>query len=195
MRFEDFREFLEECEPFSKGWRGLVFRSRWQGMEVAVKVARDREREHALRKEGDILKLLKGIRGFPQLLHAGEDFIVYKFIEGVPFEKVLMDRKERTLVYLKVLELIQILDRLKINKEELHRLDKNTLVGEGLEVHLVDFERGSLGVEKRHNLSQFLQLLVREGLVGFEEAKELGKRYARGEEVYREVERALQTSL
>ncbi|MEN3027980.1 MAG: hypothetical protein ABDH29_01885 [Aquificaceae bacterium] len=162
---------------------------------MAVKVARDREREYAIKKEGEILKLLKGIRGFPQLLLAGEDFIVYKFIEGVPFEKVSMDRRERILVYLKVLELIQILDRLNINKEELHRLDKNTLVGEGLEVYLVDFERGSLGAGKRHNLSQFLQLLVREELLGFEEAKKLGKRYVRGEEVYHEVRRALQASL
>ncbi|MCS7262017.1 MAG: hypothetical protein NZ560_01170 [Aquificaceae bacterium] len=191
MRFEDLKSSLGELELLGRGWRGVVFRARWQGLEVAVKVARGKEKEYAIRKEGDILGLLKGLEGFPQLLLAGEDFLVYEYIQGVPLEKACLDRQERLNVYARVLELIELLDELGINKEELHRLEKNTLVGEGLKVYLIDFERGSKGAKKRHNLSQFLQFLVREGLIALEKAKELGRRYAEGERVYYEVRRAL----
>lgn len=192
VRFEDFKASLEDLQLFSKGWRGFIYRARWKGVDVAIKVAKDKEREYAIRKEGEILKLLKGFRGFPQLLEMGEDFLVYEFIEGVPIEKSSLNKSQKALVYLKVLELIELLDRLGINKEELHKLDKNTLIGDGLEVYLIDFERGDLQAKKRHNLSQFLQLLLREGFISLEKAVELGRRYSKGEDVYHEVREAIQ---
>lgn len=188
MRFEAFKEQLEKIQPFSKGWRGLIYRGKWKGIDVAIKVAKGREKEYAIRKEGEILSILKGYKGFPQLLMMGEDFLVYEFIEGYPIEKLSLSKKEKSLVYLKVLDLIKLLDMLRINKEELNRLDKNTLVDKDLNVYLLDFERGSMEVKKRHNLSQFLQLLVREGYLSIEGAMDIGKRYSRGQDVYKEVE-------
>ncbi len=187
MRFEDFKKDLEGLELFSKGWRSYVYRARWKDVCVAIKVAKDKEREYAIRKEGEILRLLKGYRGFPQLLEVGEDFLVYEFIEGLPLEKIPLDKSQKGKVYLKVLDLIKLLDHLGINKDELHRLDKNTLVDKNFEVYLIDFERGSLNAKKKHNLSQFLQLLVREGFISLDKARELGRRYALCEDVYHEV--------
>ncbi|MFN4320237.1 MAG: hypothetical protein ACK4FY_07220 [Aquificaceae bacterium] len=195
MRFEEFKGSLEDLKLFSKGWRGYIYRARWENLEVAVKVAKDKEREYAIRKEGEILKLLKGYKGFPQLLEAGEDFLVYEFIHGVPIEKASLTRSQKLFVYLRVLELIEILDRLGINKEELHKLDKNTLIGQDLEVYLIDFERGSLQAKKKHNLSQFLQLLTSEGFIPLQKAKELGIRYSKGEDVYHEVRGFIQDSV
>ncbi|MGK0689514.1 MAG: hypothetical protein ABWU22_02415, partial [Aquificaceae bacterium] len=144
MRFEEFKESLKDLQLFSKGWRGYIYRAKWKDTDVAIKVAKDSEREYAIRKEGEILKLLKGYRGFPQLLEAGEDFLVYEFIDGIPIEKASLTRSQKAFVYLRVLELIELLDRLGVNKEELHKLDKNTLIGKDLEVYLIDFERGSM---------------------------------------------------
>ncbi|MEZ0337786.1 MAG: hypothetical protein ABWK02_06235 [Aquificaceae bacterium] len=192
MRFEEFKESLKDLQLFSKGWRGYIYRAKWKGIDVAIKVAKDSEREYAIRKEGEILKLLKGYRGFPQLLEAGEDFLVYEFIDGIPIEKASLTKSQKIFVYLRVLELIELLDRLGINKEELHKLDKNTLIGKDLEVYLIDFERGSMQAKKRHNLSQFLQLLAREGFLTLQKAKELGISYSKGEEVYHEVRRLIQ---
>ena len=194
MRFEEFKRHLRELELIGKGWRSFVFKSFWEGKEITVKVAKDTDREYAIRKEGHILELLKGIKGFPQLLKAGEDFIVYEYIKGVPIEKASLGQEELVLVYIKVLDLIRVLDRIGINKDELNRLDKNTIIGEGLEVYLIDFERGSVGAKKRHNLSQFLQLLRKEGLIDPERAKDIGRRYVSGEEVYDEVRRALSSA-
>jgi putative serine/threonine protein kinase len=127
----------------------------------------------------------------------GEDFIVYEFIDGVPFEKAKLSRRERLAVYIQVLELIKVMDELGINKEELQCLDKNLMLADGKKVVLIDFERGSLCPKKKHNLSQFLQLLVKEGVMDKDKAVELGKRYTAGEEkVYEEtraiLERAIQ---
>ncbi len=191
MRFEDFKRELEGLEAFSKGWRAYIYRALWKGQRVAIKVAKDQERIYAIQKECEILKRLIGIKGFPQLLECGEDFVVYTFIEGLPIEKKKLSPTERVRVYLRVLELIRILDGLGINKEELHRLEKNTLLGEDGDIYMLDFERGSKEPKRLHNLSQFLQLLVREGFLERERAKELGRRYVRGEDVYHEVAEAL----
>ncbi|MFN3598635.1 MAG: hypothetical protein ACK4VK_02725 [Aquificaceae bacterium] len=188
MRFNAFKESVKDLQLFNKGWRGFIYKGSWEGIEVAIKVAREEEKEYAIRKEGEILKLLKGYKGFPQLLMAGEDFIVYEFIKGNPIEKLLLSKSQKSLIYLRVLDLIRVLDTLRINKEELQRLDKNTLVDEDFEVYLLDFERGSLNAKKRHNLSQFLQLLAKEDHISMEKAIELGKRYVKEEEVYDEVE-------
>lgn len=194
MKFETLREQLEEIEFLSKGWRGIVYKARWRGKQVAIKVAKEKEKEYAIRKEGEILKILKGHKGFPKILLVGEDFIMYEFIEGNPIEKVSLSREEKALVYLKILDLIKVLDILGINKEELSCLDKNTLIDKEMNVYLLDFERGSARVKKRHNLSQFLQLLVREGYISMEKAIEIGKRYSKGEDVYDEVRRFILSS-
>ncbi|MEJ5338883.1 MAG: hypothetical protein ACK42C_03610 [Aquificaceae bacterium] len=191
MRFEEFRAEVEGLELFNRGWRGYIYRGVWKGERVAIKVARDRERVYAIKKECEILRRLLGMKGFPQLLYCGEEFIVYTFIEGVPIEKKKLTIQEKVDIYLRILELIKILDSLGINKEELQRLDKNTLIGEDGNVYLLDFERGSPEAKKLHNLTQFLQLLVREGFLQRERAKELGMRYSGGEKVYDEVAQAL----
>ncbi|MFN3870021.1 MAG: hypothetical protein ACK4MW_00840 [Aquificaceae bacterium] len=191
MRFDNFKESIRDLQLFNKGWRGLIYKGLWEGIEVAIKVAKAKEKEYAIRKEGEILKLLKGYKGFPQLLMVGENFIVYEFIRGNPIEKLSLSKSQKSLIYLRIIDLIKVLDSQRINKDELQCLDKNTLVDDNFDVYLLDFERGSLDVKKRHNLSQFLQLLVKDGYITREKAIELGKRYAKAEEVYDEVERII----
>ncbi len=187
MKFEEFKKEVEGLELFSKGWRGYIYKGLWKGQKVAIKVAKDKERVYAIQKECKILKKLLGHKGFPQLLLCGEDFVVYIFIEGVPIDKKSLSLRERARVYIRVMELIKVLDSLSINKDELHSLDKNTLLGEDGEVYMLDFERGSQKSQKLHNLTQFIQLLVREGFIERERAVDLGKRYSRGEDIYDEV--------
>lgn len=193
VKFEEFKKEVEGLELFSKGWRGYVYRGVWKGQRVAIKVAKDQERVYAIQKECEILKRLLGYRGFPQVLFCGKDFIVYPFIEGVPLQKKKLSPKEKARVYLKVLELIKLLDSLGINKDEFHSLDKNVLLGEDGEVYMLDFERGSQKSQKLHNLTQFLQLLVREGFLEKEKAIDLGRRYSKGEKVYDEVVEIIRT--
>ncbi len=187
MRFEDFKKEVESLEKLAEGWRGVVYKGRWRGEDVSIKVARTPEVEEAIRKEAEILERLKGLEMFPQMLKRGEDFFVYRFIEGDLYGKLVLSPEEDRAVLRKVLEAAYLLDRMGIKRDEFARIDKNVLVGEGGEVYILDFERG--GFKRRpSNLTQFLQLLVRKGYLSLEEAKELGRRYSRDMEgVFREV--------
>ncbi|NPB06182.1 MAG: hypothetical protein GXO03_01105 [Aquificae bacterium] len=191
MRFEEFKRELEGLEEVGRGWRGVVYRGSWKGREVAVKVARSPEKEEAIRKEGRVLEMLKGRKGFPQLLFAGEDFIVYGFIKGRPLGKLRLSEEDKKRVYREVLELAYLLDELGINKDEFADLRKNALVTDEGEVYLIDFERSSFK-ENPSNVRQFLQLLRREGFVSHEEAVRLGKAYKENrKEVINEIRKLL----
>ncbi|MDQ7082152.1 MAG: hypothetical protein Q9N34_03545 [Aquificota bacterium] len=176
MRFEELRKELRDLEKIGKGWRGVVYRAMWRGEEVAVKVANRPEAEEAIRKEAEILKALKGKRGYPQIVLSGEDFLVYRFIRGKTLREAGLDREKRKEVYRKVLEKAFELDSLRIKRDEFDYIEKNVILGEDGEVYIIDFDRGKFS-ERPSNLTQFLQLLVREGYLTREEAIDLGKRY------------------
>ncbi|SHK55560.1 protein kinase domain-containing protein [Thermocrinis minervae] len=175
MRFEEFKSSLENLEKIGEGWRGIVYKAVYNSKQVAVKVAKSPEKEHAIRKEAEILNALKGNHNFPQILVVGEDFFVYEYVEGTPFEKLNLTQKEKLLVYSKLLDIAYYLDSIGISRDEFHDLRKNLLIKSDGNLCLMDFDRATFG--KGHNLTQFLQLLRREGLITHEEAISLGKEY------------------
>lgn len=187
MRFEDFKKEVEDIRKLSEGWRGIVYRARWRGEDVSIKVAKSPEVIKAIQKEAQILERLKGMEMFPQILTKGEDFFVYRFIEGEPYGQLDLDREEEKRILREILRAAYLLDRLGIKRDEFAKIDKNVLIGKEGRVYILDFERG--GFKKRpSNLTQFLQLLVRKGYLDIEEAKELGRRYAQDMEgVFEEV--------
>jgi putative serine/threonine protein kinase len=191
LRFQDFVKEVKDLREIGRGWRGVVYRGLWRGKEVALKVASRPEAEEAIRKEAKILKALRGRGGYPQLLASGDDFLVYEFIRGKTLREANLDPEERRRVYRILLERAFELDNLGINRDEFAYVDKNVILGEDGEVYVIDFDRGNFK-RRPSNLTQFLQLLVREGFLGREEAIELGRRYKKDREgVFREVYRKL----
>jgi len=81
LTFEEFRREVEDLKKIGEGWRGVVYRGKWKGEVIALKVAKRKEALQAIRKEGEILEKLRGIDGFPQILVRGVDFVAYRFIE------------------------------------------------------------------------------------------------------------------
>jgi len=181
MKFERFKDTLQDLKKISQGWRGVIYCALWRGRRVAVKVARSEEKIKALRKEMSILLRLKGEEGFPEIIFRGEDFFVYPFIEGTPFGKLQLTPEKRKEVLRKVLILARKLDRMGIDHGELTRIEKNVLVTEKGDVYLLDFERGT-EKGKGRNVNQFIQVLRREGILSPEEAVHLGKEYRRNGE-------------
>ncbi len=187
LRYEEFKDQVEDLKEFAQGWRGKIYTGFWKGQKVAIKVAKRKEALKALQKEAEILEALKGYPHFPQIILKGYDFFVYPFIEGTPLGKAKLSSEEKAKVYEEILRVAYLLDELGIKKDEFKDLRKNVLIGKNLEVYLIDFERG--GFSKRPtNLTQFLQVLRREGYLSMEEAKDLGKRYLKDREgVFKEV--------
>lgn len=187
MRFKDLKKELSDLKEIGKGWRGIVYRALWRGKEVAVKVASRPEVEEAIRKEAEILKALKGRRGYPQIIFSGEDFIVYRFIKGKTLKEAGLSGEERKKVYRRVLKMAFELDNLGIKRDEFDYIEKNVILGDDGEVYIIDFDRGKFS-ERPSNLTQFLQLLVREGYLTRKEAIDLGRRYRKDREgVFYEV--------
>lgn len=176
MRFEEFKNKVENLREFAEGWRGKVYRGTWKGEDVAIKVAKSSEKVKAIQKEAEILEKLKGIKGFPQILFKGEDFFVYKFIEGKTFGQLKPEGEERKRILREVLEKAYILDKLGIHRDEFANIHKNVLINDRGEVFVIDFDRGVFK-DNPSNVRQFLQLLRREGFISQEKAIELGKLY------------------
>ncbi|GBC88297.1 hypothetical protein HRbin13_00417 [bacterium HR13] len=196
MRFEELKRQLSSLELIGSGWRGYVYRSSLCGKDVAIKVAKEKGLEEAIRKEARILEKLKGIKNFPQIIVWGDDFLVYEFIDGVPFEKCNINPQQRILILLKVLELAYLLDSMCISRDEFQRLDKNVLVDKGLEVYIIDFERGNISCKRKTNITQLMQLFVREGYMDLKKAIDLGRAYAKEpKRVFHELKAILEKAL
>lgn len=181
MRFEEFKKEVENLRELAEGWRGRVYRGKWRGEDVAIKVAKSPEKVKAIQKEAEILERLKGLEGFPQILFKGEDFFVYRFIEGRTFGELKPEGEERKRILREVLEKAYLLDKLGIHRDEFANIHKNVLIDEEGRVFVIDFDRGVFK-ENPSNVRQFLQLLRREGFISQEEAIRLGKLYKENRE-------------
>ncbi len=182
-------EGLRNLQKFSEGWRGVIYVGDYGGERVALKVAKDESRIKAINREADILERLRGIEFFPYLLLRGKGFFAYRFIEGKPFGKVYgtLSLKERAKVIEDILRAAYRLDGMGIRRNEFSKIGKNVLIGKGNRVYILDFDRGNF-TDRPANLPQFLQFLVREGILDLRSAIELGRRYREDREgVYRKL--------
>ena len=180
LNFNDIKDQIKDLKKIGEGWRGIVYSGYLDGEKIAFKVPSHPIHKSAIQKEGEILKLVneKGIGG--KLLLQGEDFIGYRFIEGKHFKDVISRKNAREL-FKKILLQARELDKLGINKDEMHRPHKNILVDDALNVYLIDFERAKR-TENLQNVTQFVQYILSGGSNYFDvkdkkELIELAKMY------------------
>ena len=180
MRFEEFKK-LKRLEKFAEGYRGVIYTYTENGRRYAVKVPSEEKLIKTFQKEAKILDFLnrKGVKFVPQLTFVGEDFFVYRFIEGIPFKKIQkgLDENQKRYYLRKILLSAYILDCLGVFKDEFQRPFTNVLVN-GKKVFLLDFERGLLN-KKWKNVPQYLQFLTAVGVLDRETAISLGREYKR----------------
>ncbi len=161
LSFEDIKKEIKDLKKIGEGWRGIVYSGYLDGEKLAFKVPSEPIHKQAIKKEGEILKIVnkEGIGG--KLLLEGEDFIAYRFIEGKHFKDVINKQNAKHLLS-QILNQARKLDLIGINKEEMHRLHKNVIVDENLNAYLIDFER-SKKTKNLQNVTQFLQYLLYSG--------------------------------
>jgi putative serine/threonine protein kinase len=145
---------------FAKGKRGFVYTEFYKGKKIAIKKKNpDSEAFGRVQNEARMLKLLNKHKIGPKFIEAGDDFVKYYFVEG----KMILDfvevsgKKEIIKTLKSVFEQCYTLDKLKINKEEMHHPVKHIIVTKRGPV-MIDFERGHF-VQKPKNVTQFCQFV------------------------------------
>lgn len=154
---------LTQIKRLTKGHRGWIFKAYYKGRAVVVKKQReDVAAKDRIKNEIKFLKVLNKHNIGPKIIMAGNDYFVYNFIDGV-FIKDLVenekDKKKIKEVFLKVFKKMYKLDKLKINKEEMHHPKKHVIINEKGKVKLIDFERANK-TDKPKNVTQFVQYVA-----------------------------------
>ena len=153
---------LKNIKYLAKGKRGVVYTAKYKNKKVAVKTKNPESNAVGrIKNEAQTLKLLNKHNIGPKLLKFGASNIIYGFVEGdFILDFIEKNSKDRILKALKdVLNQLHIMDKLKINKEEMHHPLKHIIVNKKNRAVLIDFER-AYKTEKPHNATQFCQFLI-----------------------------------
>ncbi len=148
-------------EFYAKGKRGFVYKFKKENKTFAVKIKNPKSRaEGRIQNEAYFLKILNKYNIGPKLLFHGVDYFCYEFIEGENIKQYIKQNKKiPKRVLNNIMKQCKIMDKLKINKEEMHRPLKNIIIKNNKPV-LIDFERCHF-TERPKNSNQFKQFLRR----------------------------------
>ncbi len=139
----------------AKGKRSLVFTASYKNKLVAIKVKKKSSKAiNRLENEAKFLKILNKYKIGPRLIKQGKDYIVYEFVKGKP---ILEYKKNLKKIVLNVLDQCFVLDKLKINKLEMHHPVKHIIIDKY--PVLIDFER-CYYTKNPKNVTQFCQFLM-----------------------------------
>lgn len=167
---------IEHIRYFAHGRRGNIFTgildkskfikthlSRPNVMTVAIKVKRpESQAQDRMRNEAKWLGILNKQGIGPEFLFEGEDYLVYRLVEGDYIIDWIQKNDPRAIQ--KVLSLLLqqcfTLDKLGVNKEELHRPLKHIIIGKDGFPVLLDFERCT-ETKIPHNVNQLVEFICR----------------------------------
>jgi len=146
---------------FAKGHRGFLFKGKYKGKDVAVKLKNPKsEAIGRIQNEIKYLRLLNKHKIGPKLIFSGKDYFVYEYIKGdFILDFIEKNSKSKIKKVLKdVFNQMFIIDNLGINKEEMHHPYKHIIINKNKPI-LIDFER-CYKTKKPHNVTQFCQFLI-----------------------------------
>ena len=132
-------------------------------VKVGIKIKRKESKaENRISNETTWLeKLNKGHIG-PQLLFSGDAYFVYQFVDGEFILDWLQDAtKNNTQSVLRdLLQQCRTMDKMGVNKEEMHHPMKHIVINSWNQPVLLDFER-CYTTDKPHNVTQSVEFICR----------------------------------
>lgn len=151
---------ITNLEYFTHGHRGILFKGKYKKKKIVVKAKlASSEAVGRIANEARWIKKLnkKGIG--PKLIFSDNDFLACCFIDGELFPKFIeKSTKTKIIKTIKdVLKQCYELDKMMIDKEEMHRPFKHIIVK--TKPVLIDFERTHY-TNKPKNVTQFIQYLI-----------------------------------
>jgi len=153
---------INNIKYFSKGKRGIIFTGNYTNKKVAIKV-KNPESKAILRTNNEIefLKILNKKNIGPKLLFSDKDYLIYEFVDGNFIIDYLKNNNKEKIkkMLLKIMNRMFIMDKLKINKEEMSHPTKHIIIDKKNNPVLIDFERAHYTI-KPSNVTQFSDFLI-----------------------------------
>lgn len=141
---------------FAKGKRGRIYLDKRGGNFVCVKKAD----ENRIRNEVYWLRILNEHKIGPKLIDYDKNSFCYNFIEGEFILDYLKNKNKDVVkdIVIKILKQCRTLDKLKVNKFELHKPIKHIIIKNKNPI-MIDFERCRESLFPK-NVTQFCQFLT-----------------------------------
>jgi len=158
---------IKNINYFSKGKRGFVFTGLFKSKKIAIKI-KNPESKAILRINNEIeyLKILNIKNIGPKLLFSDKNFLVYEFVDGDSIMDYLKNNKKDNIkkIIKKIMGQMFVMDKLKINKEEMSHPQKHIIIDKKNKPILIDFERTHY-VLKPSNVTQFSDFLISNNII------------------------------
>ena len=112
-----------------KGKRGIVRLGEYRGKRCAVKIPNPKsDAINRLETESYWLKLLNERGIGPKLYSSDENSISMEYLDGMHLCDYLIEGSKIESVLREILKQCRVMDKLKVNKFEMHRITKNVIV-------------------------------------------------------------------
>ena len=140
----------------AKGKRGRVYIDKKDGKFVCIK----KSDEKRVRNEVYWLRILNEYKIGPKLISNKKGSLCYEFVEGEFILNYLKDKNKDEVknIIIKVLKQCRRLDKLKVNKFEMHKPLKHVIIKNDNPV-MIDFERCKETPSPK-NVTQFCQFIM-----------------------------------
>ncbi|MEK6984313.1 MAG: HemK2/MTQ2 family protein methyltransferase [Nanoarchaeota archaeon] len=152
---------IKKVKYFAKGHRGLLFTGIYKNKKVIIKTKNPESMAIGrILNEAKWLKRLNKLAIGPKILISSSDYIIYRYIEGKFMLDYLCNSNNNKIkkVIKKIFAQMFVLDKLRIDKEEMHHPVKHVIVSKGKPV-LLDFERVH-NSDNPKNVTQFCQFIT-----------------------------------
>ena len=152
---------ISNIKYLAKGHRGLLFTGLYHNKKIAIKVKNPKSTAFGrIENESKWLKKLNKLHIGPKLIFFDKDYFVYDYIDGdfiVDYiKKSNKNQIKKTMK--KIFNQLSVLDKLKIDKEEMHHPLKHIIISRN-KPFLIDFERMHYSQNPK-NVTQFCQFLI-----------------------------------
>ncbi|MDP3916969.1 MAG: hypothetical protein Q8Q42_01635 [Nanoarchaeota archaeon] len=150
---------IEFGKIIGKGKRGIVYAGKFNEKICAIKVKNPKSTAIGrIENESRWLKIMNKHGIGPRYYCSFDNTLIMEHLEGVHLGKF----RGGNAIFKKILLQCRTMDKLKVNKYEMHKINKNAIVVKNKPV-LIDFERCKIVLEPK-NVTQFCQFLIRKGL-------------------------------
>lgn len=151
----------------ARGKRGVVFQGEWKNNKQRKKIALKVENPHSnalgrIINEASGLKKMNQFGIGPKYYFSGKGYVAMELVEGKFIEKWIKESSAPEIRHLlrKVLEQCFKLDKINLQKEEMHHPYKHIIITAKKQPVLLDFERLHFS-QKPSNVTQFVEYVCR----------------------------------